>query len=114
VALVLQALAERGAPLSALAAEIPAYRIEKRKIALGKRSLASVGKKLAGIFSGAAADRRDGFRFAWAGSWVHVRPSNTEPVLRVIAEAPTAAEAADLCRKAEQALAPRRGSGTAP
>ena len=41
----------------------------------------------------AKANRVDGLRLDWADRWVHVRPSNTEPILRVIAEAPRAEEA---------------------
>jgi phosphomannomutase len=47
-------------------------------------------------------DSRDGLRFAKNKSWVHVRASNTEPVLRVIAEAPSENEAYDLCKRVEQ------------
>jgi phosphomannomutase len=36
----------------------------------------------------------------WPGRWLHVRPSNTEPIVRVIAEAPDAEEAGKLCREA--------------
>ena len=35
----------------------------------------------------------------WADRWVHVRPSNTEPIVRVIAEAPQAGAAAGLCKE---------------
>ena len=99
VAMVLQALAERNLTLSGLIADIPAYHIDKRKFELGTTSLPDVYARLEKGFTGAEVDRRDGLWFGWeaAKSWVHVRPSNTEPVVRVIAEAPTAAEAARLC-----------------
>jgi phosphomannomutase len=48
-------------------------------------------------WSGAAANRIDGLRLDWQDRWVHVRPSNTEPIVRVIAEAPTELEAKRLC-----------------
>jgi phosphomannomutase len=41
----------------------------------------------------AEADDRDGLRLAWSDRWLHVRPSGTEPIIRFIAEAPTAADA---------------------
>ena len=59
-------------------------------------------------FSDAESDTQDGLRLEWSDRWVHVRPSGTEPIVRVIAEAPTAAEAADLiarCRVPLDALA---------
>ncbi len=99
VAMVLQAMAERDLPLSGLVSDIPAYHIDKRKFELGATPLADVYARLEKTFTGADTDRRDGLWFGWEAerSWVHVRPSNTEPVVRVIAEAPTEAEAARLC-----------------
>lgn len=46
----------------------------------------------------------DGLRFAWRDRWVHIRPSNTEPIVRVIAESPSQAETAELLSRAEQIL----------
>ena len=48
----------------------------------------------------AKADRTDGLRLDWADRWLHVRPSNTEPIVRVIAEAPRVEDATELCRAA--------------
>src|SRR5256885_2393161 len=42
-------------------------------------------------FPEASADTQDGLRLAWRDRWLHVRPSNTEPIIRLIAEAPTGA-----------------------
>jgi phosphomannomutase len=47
-------------------------------------------------FAGASADRQDGLRLSWPDAWLHVRPSGTEPIVRVIAEAPTAERAREL------------------
>ncbi len=106
VAMILQAMAERNLPLSGLVADIPAYHIDKRKFDLGSTSLTDVYARLEQTFTGATIDRRDGLWFGWETdrSWVHVRPSNTEPVIRAIAEAPTAAEAARLCGVVEAML----------
>ena len=49
-------------------------------------------------------DTVDGLRLDGADWWLHVRASNTEPIVRVIAEAPTAAHAAELCREAGELL----------
>jgi len=46
----------------------------------------------------AAVNRVDGLRLDWADRWLHVRPSNTEPIVRVIAEAPQLVVAEELCR----------------
>ena len=102
VAMTLQNLAERGATVSTLVSEIPSYHIDKRKFELGGKSLTELYAHLENTFAGAEVDRRDGLRFAWDRSWVHVRPSNTEPVARIIAEAPNREEAERLCLTVEK------------
>jgi phosphomannomutase len=95
VALILQYLARESRPVSALVAAAPRYRIVKAKLKRG----ADLSKAYAGLkdrLPGAAVDERDGLRLAWPDRWVHLRPSGTEPVIRIIAEAPSAAAAEDL------------------
>ena len=77
----------------------------KTKFALSPEKLPAALDALEKRFADAAADRLDGLRLDWPGRWLLVRGSNTEPIVRAIAEAPTAAEAADLCRKAADVLA---------
>ena len=89
VALILHLLARSGQAVSRLVAGQPQYRIVKAKGQRGK-DLAPVYAKLTARFSDAAADTRDGLRLAWKDRWVHIRPSGTEPIVRFIAEAPTA------------------------
>ena len=60
---------------------------------------------LARHFSDAKSDRLDGLRLDWPGRWLLVRGSNTEPIVRAVAEAPAAAEAAELCNVAAEVLA---------
>jgi phosphomannomutase len=55
-------------------------------------------------FDGWNADERDGLWLGKGKSFVHLRASNTEPVVRVIAEAPTENEAQGLCNKIEELL----------
>ncbi len=52
----------------------------------------------------ADVNRVDGLRLDWPDRWVHVRPSNTEPIVRVIAEAPRAEEAKKLCSEVGELL----------
>jgi len=102
VALVLQYLAAQSSPVSALVGAAPGYRIVKAKAPRGA-DLPAVYERLRSKFDGAAADERDGLRLAWTDRWVHVRPSGTEPIIRLIAEAPTEPEAEQLvaaCREA--------------
>jgi phosphomannomutase len=104
VALVLQLLLEEGRPLSQIVKELPRYVIVKDKLDRPAASLDSVYNALRGAFPGAAADTQDGLRLAWPDRWVHVRPSGTEPIVRVIAEAPTAEEAGELIRRSREPL----------
>jgi phosphomannomutase len=104
VALVLQLLLEEGRPLSQVVRELPRYVIVKDKLDRPAASLDSVYKALRGAFPGAVADMQDGLRLAWPDRWVHVRPSGTEPIVRVIAEAPTAEEAGELVRQSRVPL----------
>jgi phosphomannomutase len=104
VALLLQLLVEEGRPLSQIVRELPRYVIVKDKLDRPSASLDSVYNALRGAFPGAAADMQDGLRLAWPDRWVHVRPSGTEPIVRVIAEAPTAEEAGELIRQSRVPL----------
>jgi phosphomannomutase len=105
MALVLGAMASRGLPVSALADELPRYAIHKTAIAVGADHTGAALDALERRFSEATADRLDGLRLDWPdGAWLLVRPSNTEPIVRAIAEAPTAEQAESLCRQAAVVL----------
>ena len=101
VALILQFLADRRTAVSALVKAAPRYRIVKAKVPRGA-DLAAVYGRLRTRFAEAHVDDRDGLRLSWRDRWVHVRPSGTEPIIRLIAEAPSEADAQDLisaCRE---------------
>lgn len=89
--LVLGALAGTETGLTELVEGLPEYHIVKRKIPRPGGDLEAVYDALAGAAGGGARqDRQDGLRLDWEEErrWVHVRPSGTEPVVRIIAEAP--------------------------
>ena len=100
MALVLDAMASRRMKVSELVAELPRYEIVKRTIDLDSSKLPSAFDRLEELFADAKADRLDGLRLDWADRWLIVRGSNTEPMVRIIAEAPTAAETSELIEKA--------------
>jgi phosphomannomutase len=104
IALVLQLLAQTGKTLSALASELPKYAIVKDKLDRPAASLDSVYDALRAAFPDAAVDTQDGLRVSWTDRWLHVRPSGTEHIVRVIAEAPTERDAKALVQKARVPL----------
>jgi phosphomannomutase len=95
VALILHHLARSGRTVSELVAASPSYAIVKDKAPRGG-DLAALYRSLREKFADAGVDDRDGLRLGWKDRWLHVRPSGTEPIVRLIAEAPTAAEARSL------------------
>jgi phosphomannomutase len=92
VALILHLLAATGVTLSRLITESPQYTIVKAKGPRGSE-LGPLYQRLRQRFPEADVDQRDGLRLAWPDRWLHVRPSGTEPIVRLIAEAPTQADA---------------------
>jgi phosphomannomutase len=105
VALLLQLLHDSGAPLSEIVRGYPSYSIVKDKLALLPGPLNNVYQALTTAFADASRDTQDGLRLSWPDRWLHVRPSGTEPIVRVIAEAPTMKEANALVTKAREMLA---------
>ncbi|MEO8578015.1 MAG: phosphoglucosamine mutase [Gemmatimonadales bacterium] len=98
-AIILQLLLEENKTLSQIVASYPRYSIVKDKLDRPAAPLDSVYSSLKSAFPDAEADMQDGLRLTWPDRWVHVRPSGTEPIVRVIAEAPTTAEAHELIAK---------------
>jgi len=103
VALILHLLAASGVTLSQLVAAAPRYTIVKAKGPRGP-DLRQLYDRLRHRFPDASADERDGLRLAWQDRWLHVRPSGTEPIVRLIAEAPTAADAEALVATGRELL----------
>jgi phosphomannomutase len=97
--LILNLMAETGKKLSELVAELPAYSIVKQKFDVGRDRLPALFADLRKRRPEAIVNDLDGLRLDWPDRWVHVRPSNTEPIVRVIAEAPKENDAAALCRE---------------
>ncbi|HEX2248718.1 MAG TPA: phosphoglucosamine mutase [Gemmatimonadales bacterium] len=103
VALILHLLAQTGVTLSRLVAESPRYTIVKAK-APRASDLHLLYARLRKRFPDATADERDGLRLAWTDRWLHIRPSGTEPIVRLIAEAPTQADAEALVAAGRELL----------
>ena len=93
MAYVLQLMASTGKTLAQLVAEIPRYEIVKTKFECRREDANRAVEAVKSAFAKDKVDTQDGVRVDWEKSWVHARPSNTEPIMRIIAEAPTKAEA---------------------
>lgn len=100
MAYVLAGLAASGQTLSAWADSLPQYSIVKNKITCPREQVDNACKALESHFDDATASSGDGLRLDWDDRWVQVRASNTEPIIRVIAEAPHQEEAETLCNTA--------------
>lgn len=90
MALVLEAMAVRGQPLSALIHDVSRYHIVKRNIACasraGYRAIELVREQIEEFGTPLGVDLTDGLRLDWADGWLHARASDTEKIVRVISE----------------------------
>jgi phosphomannomutase len=103
-ALVLQLLSEGEETLSQIVSHYPRYAIVKDKLDRPPVALDAVYDALRSSFAGAQVDTQDGLRLSWPDSWVHIRPSGTEPIVRVIAEAPSVDAARALVARSREPL----------
>lgn len=108
MAMVMSLLRHTRTPLSSIVAGIPSYAIVKEKVDLARKDDAAPAiDAIARAFAKERVDRQDG---VWVGldakrAWLHVRASNTEPIMRLIAEAPSENEARALLAHARQVIA---------
>ena len=86
MALILQLCAETNKTISELVEEIPAYEMTKQKFNANKKQADKIIAQAKKTFKKAEVNESDGCRFDFAGGWIHLRASNTEPVIRLIAE----------------------------
>jgi phosphomannomutase len=112
MALVLDLLAKSDRPLSSLVDDLPRYSMVKDQYPLGGGGVDSgaLFDRIAGTCPEARADRRDGLRLDWPDRWAHVRSSNTEPIVRVIAEAADPSTARALADEIGRSVAAGRES----
>jgi phosphomannomutase len=83
---VLSLMAETGKRISELASGIKPYYMHKEKIDADSDTADKIIEKAKGVFTDARVNTSDGCRFDFESGWVHIRSSNTEPVMRIIAE----------------------------
>jgi phosphomannomutase len=93
MALLLERMADTGETMNALAASLPRYWRRSGKLPFEHGRLGMMMQALEEALAGAQADRTDGLKLMLPDGWMHVRASNTEPLLRVSVEARTKEEA---------------------
>lgn len=79
---------------------MPQYTIVKDKLECPRERVDVACAALRSAFGDATAQEGDGLRLDWPDRWVQVRASNTEPIIRIIAEAPSGDAAKSLCSQA--------------
>lgn len=101
MAQVLEFMARSSMSLSKIVENIRGYAIIKRKVGLPEEGFKKILALLSEVFDKDKKNLEDGIRIDWPDAWVLVRPSNTEPIVRIIAEAPTRERADSLCDRVE-------------
>ena len=96
IAITLQHLLEFGGTLAGLKAALPDYSIAKKKIDLVNVNPDEVIKILTKKYSKENINTEDGLRIDFSDHWVHLRKSNTEPIIRIITEAKSISLAEEL------------------
>ncbi len=104
IAYVLQLMAATGKSVSQLVNDIPQYAIVKTKFPCLREDANRAVDALKKAFASERVDTQDGLRIDWPDAWVHARSSNTEPIMRIIAEAPTKAAAEEYVARVQEVV----------
>jgi phosphomannomutase len=99
IAMILQHLTDRGATLAELAGELPPVAMVKTKVDAAMMPVGEALVRRLEALGPGEIDSRDGVKWTGADAWVHVRSSNTEPAVRIIAEAKDESAAVDLINR---------------
>jgi phosphomannomutase len=100
IALFLSHYVKKDMKMSALKSSYPAYYMAKKKIQLTEKiDVDAILRAMAEQYSGYDLNKIDGLKIEFESSWAHLRKSNTEPIIRIYTEAPSAQEASDLADK---------------
>jgi phosphomannomutase len=107
--MVLNRLAQSNEPLSEIMQTLPRFEMVKDRLELNRADVCmpdptAVFDRAKTIFSDAEVNKVDGLKFIWNDKWLHLRASNTEPILRIYAEALTKNIAEDLVQTLKSKL----------
>ena len=104
MAQTLDLMASTGKSLAALADQLPRLHIHKEVVTIDSVLLPKLFEKMRDVFSEADFQQGDGLRLSWPDRWLLVRGSNTEPIVRLIAEAETESTALGMCERASELI----------
>ena len=93
IGITLQHLVEFGRSITQLKDNLPQYSICKKRVKIGNLDPDTVINKMISKYSSEKINTEDGLRIDFDDNWVHLRKSNTEPIIRIITEAKSAEEA---------------------
>jgi len=106
IAYVLSELAELNCRVSELVSNLPHYEMLKEKISCPTDKIFTIINKTKELYSQYQIDTTDGVKIIFGGdAWLHIRPSNTEPVLRIIAEAADSQKASQVVSEYKRKIA---------
>ena len=94
--MVLNRMSQSSEPLSVMHQSLPQFVIVKDKVNIKGIDAEDIIKKAVNLFENAEKNTLDGIKFIWKDKWVHLRKSNTEPIIRIYAEAPDKNQALEL------------------
>ena len=106
MALVLEAMAVSQRSVAALRAQVPSYSMVRERLLCPTRDIAPSLRLIRTLFRAERLDLTDGVKVTWPDRWLLARPSATEPVIRLAAEAPSEAEARSLVNRVLEVLSP--------
>jgi phosphomannomutase len=104
VTMVLNRMSQSKAALSEIHKLLPQFEIVKDKVNLEGINPDELIKKVSGLFKDAEINNLDGIKFTWNNKWVHLRKSNTEPIMRIYAEAPNKNDAQKLVQSIQSCI----------
>jgi len=104
MAFVLASLAGQGVSVDELAGGLPRYHIVKESARATSATQDELTDIARSAFPDGSYDLTDGVKVMWENRWVHIRVSGTEPIVRIIAEAPEEEEASRMCSVVKERL----------
>ncbi len=104
MAYILLLMATNGEPLADVVGTLPRFFMHKEKVTVDRSSFAAAVEKLRSLWEVALLDETDGLYAGWDDRWIHVRPSNTEPAVRIVAESVDDEKALSLVEECKRVL----------